>query len=185
MSFYGYIARLQESKLRWIVVGACIFGIIAFATMKHQAGYVLCGMIVLLGLNIALRLWKVPDSYKQSPFLARDPDRRDPNTQQSISIQASALNHKEVSGRHEVPARPYTPASAELQWPMTSTDFFHCDGCLLECRVDAEVTAPDDGTITIRHCKDCKGVTIVGRLIRFQERRGGVWVDVQRWIDVA
>jgi hypothetical protein len=64
MSFYGYLARLQESKLRWIVVGACIFGIIAFATMKHQAGYVLCGMIVLLGLNIALRLWKVPDSYK-------------------------------------------------------------------------------------------------------------------------
>jgi hypothetical protein len=30
-----------------------------------------------------------------------------------------------------------------------------------------------------------KGIAVLGTVTRFQERRGGVWVDVQRWIDVA
>jgi hypothetical protein len=68
---------------------------------------------------------------------------------------------------------------------MTSNEFFQCDSCHLECRVDSEITGPDHSTINIKHCSYNKGVTIVGIPIRFQERRGGVWVDVQRWIDVA
>jgi hypothetical protein len=66
---------------------------------------------------------------------------------------------------------------------MTSTDFFQCDGCHVECRVDSEVTGAGD--CTVKHCPDSKGVTIVGRPIRFQERQGGIWVDVQRWPNVA
>jgi len=52
------------------------------------------------------------------------------------------------------------------------------------CRVDSE--SPDDTTqFSIRHCAESKGNSVLGKVTRFQERRGGLWVDVQRWIDVA
>jgi DNA-binding CsgD family transcriptional regulator len=88
--------------------------------------------------------------------------------------------------RHEAPVSSHDPASAEPQGrPMASTEFFQCDSCHLEYRVYSKVTGPDRGTITIKHCSDSKGVTIIGIPTRFQERRSGVWVDVQRWIDMA
>jgi hypothetical protein len=37
----------------------------------------------------------------------------------------------------------------------------------------------------IRHCPDSEGITVVGKVTRFQQRRGGLWVDVQPWIDAA
>jgi hypothetical protein len=63
-----------------------------------------------------------------------------------------------------------------------STHFFQCDRCHLECRVDSE--ASEQGT-TLRLNRDGEGMTVLGTVTRFQERRGGLWVDVQRWIDVA
>ena len=76
--------------------------------------------------------------------------------------------------RHEVPGNG-----------MISTVFFQCDRCRLECRVDSE--APDSRTaqIIIRHCSDGKRIAVLGTVTQFQERHGSVWVDVQRWIDVA
>jgi len=68
---------------------------------------------------------------------------------------------------------------------MISTEFFQCDRCRIECRVDSGSTALNIAPIIIRHCFDGKGIAVVGAVTRFQERRGGVWVDVERWIDVA
>jgi DNA-binding CsgD family transcriptional regulator len=76
--------------------------------------------------------------------------------------------------RHEIPGNG-----------TMSTVFFHCDRCHLECRVDSE--APDSSTaqIIIRHCSDGKDIAVLGTVTRFQERHGGVWVDVERRTDVA
>jgi hypothetical protein len=68
---------------------------------------------------------------------------------------------------------------------MTSTEFFQCDQCHVECRIDSEAAESTTESLTIRHCSDSKGIAVLGKVTRFQERRGGVWVDVQRWIDVA
>jgi len=68
---------------------------------------------------------------------------------------------------------------------MISTEFFQCDRCHVECRVDSESTESSTAQLIIRHCSDGKAIPILGAVTRFQERRGGVWVDVQRWIDVA
>ena len=75
--------------------------------------------------------------------------------------------------RHEIPGNG-----------MMSTVFFHCDRCHLECRVDSE-GQESTAQLNIRHCSDGKDIALLGTVTRFQERRGGVWVDVQRWIDVA
>ena len=68
---------------------------------------------------------------------------------------------------------------------MISTEFFQCDCCHIECRIDSESTESSTAQLIIRHCSDGKAIPILGAVTRFQERRGGVWVDVQRWIDVA
>lgn len=68
---------------------------------------------------------------------------------------------------------------------MISTEFFHCDHCRVECRVDAQSTESSTAPVIIRHCSDGKSIAVVGTVTRFQERRGGVWVDVQSWIDVG
>jgi hypothetical protein len=69
------------------------------------------------------------------------------------------------------------------------TDFFRCDCCHIDCRIDSEASGPFDSIrtapLTIRHCPDSKGVAVLGKVTRFQERRGARWVDVQRWIDAA
>ena len=71
-----------------------------------------------------------------------------------------------------------------LQWRMISTEFFQCDCCHVECRVDSESTESSTPLI-IRHCPEGKDIAVLGTVTRFQERRGGVWVDVQRWIHAA
>ena len=72
---------------------------------------------------------------------------------------------------------------------MTSTYFFSCDACHVECRIDSESARPNheaaSGKSVIRHCSESKGVAVDGKVTGFQERRGGVWVKVQRWIDAA
>ena len=68
---------------------------------------------------------------------------------------------------------------------MKSVDFFSCDLCHVECRIDSETQDPNTTPIIMRHCPDSKGVAVIGKVTRFQERRGGLWADVQRWIDAA
>jgi hypothetical protein len=72
---------------------------------------------------------------------------------------------------------------------MEATDYFQCDRCHIDCRVDSEGPSRSDSTctsqLTIRHCSDSKGILVFGKVLRFQERRGGMWVSVQRWIDAA
>lgn len=68
---------------------------------------------------------------------------------------------------------------------MNSTEFFQCVGCHIECRVDTVVLEPDAAPVIIQHCPDSKSIAVLGKVTRFQERRGGLWVDVQHWIDAA
>jgi hypothetical protein len=71
---------------------------------------------------------------------------------------------------------------------MKGTEFFHCSFCDVQCRIDFEGDSDDSPRSTpliIRHCPDGKGISIVGKVTEFQERRGGVWVNVQRWIYAA
>lgn len=68
---------------------------------------------------------------------------------------------------------------------MICTVFFQCDRCHIECRLDSEAPEPSTASLIIRHCPDSEGIHVDGNVTRFQERRGGVWVDVQRWIDAA
>jgi hypothetical protein len=68
---------------------------------------------------------------------------------------------------------------------MNSTYFFQCDRCHIECRIDSEAPESSIPPLTIRHCPGGEGIAVVGKVTRFQERRGGLWVDVQRWIDAA
>jgi hypothetical protein len=37
----------------------------------------------------------------------------------------------------------------------------------------------------MRHCPDSKGIVVFGKVMSFQERRGGIWVAVKRWVDAA
>jgi hypothetical protein len=68
-------------------------------------------------------------------------------------------------------------------------DNFQCGRCHIDCRVESEAPGPIDSArtaqFTIRHCPDSKGVVVFGTVTRFQERRGGLWVSVERWIDAA
>ena len=60
--------------------------------------------------------------------------------------------------------------------------------CDVECRIDFEAESADfprSAPFIIRHCPDGQGISIVGWVTGFQERRGGVWVNVQRWIYAA
>jgi hypothetical protein len=70
---------------------------------------------------------------------------------------------------------------------MDRTDYFSCDRCRIQCRIDSKTPARDAPSVPriIRHCLDSEGIVVHGTVTRFQERRGGVWVDVQRWIDAA
>jgi hypothetical protein len=71
---------------------------------------------------------------------------------------------------------------------MKGTEFFHCSSCDVECRIDFEAESGDFThrvPLIIRHCPDGKEISIVGKVTRFQERRGGVWVNVQRWVYAA
>jgi hypothetical protein len=68
---------------------------------------------------------------------------------------------------------------------MITTEFFQCDRCRIECRIDSEASEPNAAAVMIQHCPESKGIAVCGKVTRFQERRGGLWVDVQRWIDVA
>jgi hypothetical protein len=72
---------------------------------------------------------------------------------------------------------------------MNTTDFFQCERCHAECRLDSEGPGPigSKGTaqLTIRHCPDSKDIVVFGKVMNFQERRRGLWVPVQRWIDAA
>ncbi len=77
---------------------------------------------------------------------------------------------------------------------MTSTEFFRCDRCHAECRVDSEApgslasTAPRTSApaaLFIRHCRGSEGIAVLGKPIKFQEKRGGLWVDVQPWVSAA
>jgi hypothetical protein len=71
---------------------------------------------------------------------------------------------------------------------MNRTDYFSCNRCRMQYRVDSEGPAQSAlayAPRVIRHCPDSEDVPVDGKATRFQERRGGVWVDVQRWIDAA
>jgi hypothetical protein len=71
---------------------------------------------------------------------------------------------------------------------MKGTEFFHCSCCDVECRIDFEAESgafARSAPLIIRHCTDGEEISIVGKVTRFQERRGGVWVDVERWICAA
>jgi hypothetical protein len=72
---------------------------------------------------------------------------------------------------------------------MQTREYFQCDRCHIDCRLDSEapgpIDAPRTAQLTIRHCQDSKGIVVFGKVMSFQERRGGLWVAVQRWIDAA
>jgi hypothetical protein len=71
---------------------------------------------------------------------------------------------------------------------MKGTEFFHCSFCDVECRIDFEAESGDSShpaPLIIRHCPDGQELSIVGKVTGFQERRGGVWVNVRRWIYAA
>jgi hypothetical protein len=71
---------------------------------------------------------------------------------------------------------------------MKGTEFFHCSSCDVECRIDFEaesVDSPRAAPRMIRHCPDGQDISIVGKMTGFYERRGGVWVNVQRWTYAA
>jgi hypothetical protein len=71
---------------------------------------------------------------------------------------------------------------------MKGTEIFHCSSCNVEYRIDFEAESgdfPRSASLVIRHCPDGQGISIVGWVTGFQERRGGVWVNVQRWIYAA
>jgi hypothetical protein len=62
---------------------------------------------------------------------------------------------------------------------VSSTVFFQCSKCHVECRVDSVLLEASGSPLLVRHCPDGEGVTVTGKVTRFQERRGGLWVDVQ------
>jgi len=62
--------------------------------------------------------------------------------------------------------------------------FFQCDRCHVECRVDSE-SQDDTAQFIIRHCAGSEDISVLGKVTQFQERRGGLWVDVQLRIDAA
>jgi hypothetical protein len=68
---------------------------------------------------------------------------------------------------------------------MTTMAFFQCDRRRIECRIDSEALAPNAAAAMIQYCPDSKGIAVCGKVTRLQERRCGLWVEVQRWIDVA
>jgi hypothetical protein len=71
---------------------------------------------------------------------------------------------------------------------MKGTEYFHCSSCDVECRVDFEAESgdsPQSTPLTVRHCPDGQTISLVGKVTRFEEKRGGVWVNVQRWIYAA
>ena len=66
-----------------------------------------------------------------------------------------------------------------------NTDYFTCDVCGIQCRVDS---VPGDSlslAVTIRHCPHGKGISIVGQVIVFQQRHGSAWASVEPLIDAA
>jgi hypothetical protein len=76
----------------------------------------------------------------------------------------------------------------ELQWIVKGTEFFHCSSCDLECRVDFEAESgdfPGSAPLIIRHCPDGQELSVAGKVAGFQEKRGGVWGNVQHWIYAA
>jgi len=68
---------------------------------------------------------------------------------------------------------------------MIGTDFFQCDRGHIESRVDSEPPKLSSAPLIVRHCPDSKRIAVHGKATRFQERQGGFWADVQRWIDAA
>jgi hypothetical protein len=70
---------------------------------------------------------------------------------------------------------------------MTWTCFLQCDRCHIECRIDSEAptTSASSAPLIVRHCPDSEGIPVLGKVTKFQERRGGLWVDVQGWVDAA
>jgi hypothetical protein len=68
---------------------------------------------------------------------------------------------------------------------MQGTDYFECDRCHADCWVDSESLEPRTPPLTVHHCPGSRGIPVLGKVTRFRERRGGRWVDVERWIDAA
>jgi hypothetical protein len=67
---------------------------------------------------------------------------------------------------------------------MTSTYYFQCDSCRIECRVET-VISDCAAPFAVQHCPDSAGITVAGKVTQFPERRDGLWADVQHWIDAA
>ncbi len=65
----------------------------------------------------------------------------------------------------------------------TSTYFFTCDCCHLECLINTE--GKTNRPTVVRHCPGSRGIEIDGSIVRLQERRGAWWIDATRWIDDA
>jgi hypothetical protein len=94
----------------------------------------------------------------------------------------------ETNGASGFVGKRQTSDSGELQYTMKGTEFFHCASCDVECRIDFEAESgdfPRSAPRIIRHCPEGQEISIVGKVTGFQERRGGVWVNVQRWIYAA
>jgi hypothetical protein len=68
---------------------------------------------------------------------------------------------------------------------MKGTDYFECDRCHIDCRIDSEALDPRTPPLIVHHCSGSRGIPVLGTVTRFQERRGGRWVEVERWIDAA
>jgi hypothetical protein len=72
---------------------------------------------------------------------------------------------------------------------MIGTEFFQCDYCHVECRIDFVEVEPLESSpsapFMVRHCAEGKGISVSGIVTNFMERRGGLWVDVKRWIYAA
>jgi hypothetical protein len=66
---------------------------------------------------------------------------------------------------------------------MNSTDVFQGDRCHIECGIDSGAPEANIAPLIIRHCPDSEGIAVFGNVTRFRERRGGLLVDVQRWIE--
>jgi hypothetical protein len=53
------------------------------------------------------------------------------------------------------------------------TEFFQCDGCRIECRVDSEELEPGLTPFVIMHCPKDRGIAIFGKVTNLSSENDG------------
>jgi hypothetical protein len=67
-----------------------------------------------------------------------------------------------------------------------TTDFFSATAVTLSAGLTLRPEeSPSHAPLIVRHCADSEGVAVLGKVYKFRERRGGICVDVQGWVDAA